>query len=228
MKKLALVLAVTAVIALAVAGVYAASDIRNTKHNLANWSGNQYRSTNYNEVCVFCHTPHMAGGWPLWNRNYTAPTFIAYSSVMFDPQNFGGSGQPDETSKLCFSCHEQQNTATTKTLFNTSNLVNGAAPTFNFIKIHATAALGTDLRDDHPIGFNYAAAAANTTYELYNANQAAANMGETAAAVFPGGQMTCSSCHDVHGKVGPGGTVIPVLLRRSNASSMLCWSCHNK
>lgn len=227
MKKLTLALAVALVVAMAVAGVYADSDIRNTKHNLANWSQKTYRSTNYSEVCVFCHTPHMAGGWPLWNRNYTAPTFTAYSSVMFDPQNFGGTGQPDETSKLCFSCHEQQNTATTTNLFNTSNLVNGAAPSFNFTNIHATAALGTDLRDDHPIGFNYAAAAANTTYELHTASQAAANMGETEAALFPGGQMTCSSCHDVHGKVS-GGSVIPVLLRRSNASSMLCWSCHKK
>ncbi len=228
MKKVSLAVALAVVLAMAVVGVYAASDVRNTKHNLANWSNNSYRSTNYNEVCVFCHTPHMAGGWPLWNRNYTAPTFIAYSSVMFDPQNYGGTGQPDETSKLCFSCHEAQNTATSTSLFNTSNLVNGNPPSFNFTKIHSTAALGTDLRDDHPIGFNYAAAAANTAYELYNASQAAANMGETAAAIFPGDQMTCSSCHDVHGKVGTDGVVIPVLLRRSNASSMLCLSCHNK
>lgn len=206
--------------------VYAASDIRNTKHNLANWSGKTYRSTDYNEVCVFCHTPHMAGSWPLWNRNYTEPTFIAYSSVMFNPQNFGGTGQPDETSKLCFSCHEQQNTASTTNLLNTSNLVNGSQPSFNFTKIHPTAALGTDLRDDHPIGFNYSAAA-NTNYELYTAAQAAANMGESVAAIFPGDQMTCFSSHDVHGKVS-GGFVIPVLLRRLNASSMLCWSCHNR
>jgi len=227
MKKVMLVLSIVVVIAMAVAGVYAASDVRNTKHNLANWSGNTYRSTNYNEICVFCHTPHMAGGWPLWNRNYTAPTFIAYSSVMFDPENYGGTGQPDETSKLCFSCHEQQNTATTTNLLNTSNLVNGAAPTFNFTNIHSTAALGTDLRDDHPIGFNYAAAQANSDYELYTAAQAAANIGESTASIFPGDQMTCSSCHEVHGKVKDG-SVIPVLLRRSNASSMLCLSCHMK
>jgi cytochrome c553 len=228
MKKVTLAVAVALVLAMAVAGVFAASDIRNTKHNLAKWSGNQYRSTNYSEVCIFCHTPHMAGGWPLWNRNYTAPTFVLYSSVMFDPKDYGGGNDIDSTSKLCFSCHETQNTVTTTPLYNTSNLVNGVAPTFNFTKIHPTAALGTNLRDDHPIGFNYAAAQANTTYELYTPAQVAANYGESEASIFPDGKMTCSSCHDVHGKVSASGSVIPVLLRRSNASSMLCWSCHKK
>lgn len=34
-----------------------------TKHNLANWNtaADTFRSSNVNEVCVFCHTPHGAG-----------------------------------------------------------------------------------------------------------------------------------------------------------------------
>ncbi len=219
MKKL---LVVMAVIAMAVAA-YAASDIRNTKHNLSNVSGNTYRSTNYSEVCVFCHTPHAAPSWPLWNRNYTVPSFTTYSSITFD----ANATDIDATSKLCFSCHENANTWSTTSLRNNSNLVNNAAPTFNHTNFTGTAALGTNLMDDHPIAFNMQTLNYTKYPEIYTMSQIAANIGDSVTDLFPDGQFTCGSCHDVHGKV-VGGSVVPVLLRRSNASSMLCLACHAK
>jgi len=222
MKKLALVAVVVAVVAMMAFGVYAASDIRNTKHNLSMQSTNTYKSTNYNEICVFCHTPHAAGSWPLWNRNMTGVTgFTTYSSIAFDVT----ATDIDSTSKLCFSCHLNTTTPTTA-LNNPSNLKNNAQPTFNFNGIRHTAAIGTNLRDDHPVAFDYAAVQANHN-EVQPAATAAANLGGTTAQIFPAGQMTCSSCHDVHGKVS-GASVIPVLLQRSNASSLLCLACHLK
>lgn len=219
MKKFALVAVVVAVVAVMAMGVYA-SDVRNTKHNLANWSGNTYRSTDYNEICVFCHTPHAAGQWPLWNRNMVGISgFTTYTSITFDVT----ATDIDSTSKLCFSCH-LATTTPKNALNNPSNLKGNAQPSFNFGGIRHTAALGTDLRDDHPIAFNYANAQANTNYELApKANVENVLGGDT----FPGGDMTCASCHDVHGKGTPG-NIVPVLLRRSNASSMLCLTCHLK
>lgn len=232
MKKAAIIAA--AVLALAVSA-YALSDVRNTKHNLSNGSfkTNTYRSTNYNEICVFCHTPHSAGAWPLWNRNYTAGSFTVYSTVAFKPANYGGTGQPDSTSKLCFSCHENANSWSSVQLKNNSNLVGAAgnaAPQFNHNNFSNATALGLDLTNDHPIGFNYKAAQANTAkYELKDADTVATLMYEVgnASGIFAGDQMTCASCHDVHGKV-VNSVVIPVLLRRSNASSLLCFACHTK
>jgi len=222
MKKLALVAVVVAVVAMMAFGVYAASDIRNTKHNLSRQSTNYTRSTNYNEICVFCHTPHAAGGWPLWNRNMTGISgFTMYSSIMLEVT----ATDIDDTSKLCFTCHLDANKVKDP-LSNPSNLVSSAQPTFNN-GIHATAAIGTNLRDDHPIAFNYNTVQGNNSYELETASNAAANLGSTTAQIFPNGYMTCATCHDVHGKVS-GASVIPVLLQRSNASSLLCLACHKK
>lgn len=220
MKKVFLTLVAVAVM---VVMAYAAADIRNTKHNLASWSGNAYKASNYSEICVFCHTPHAAGAWPLWNRNYTAGTFTFYSTVTFD----ANATSLDDTSKLCFSCHETQNTYRTTNLYNNSNLVNNQAPNFNGKNITYAAAIGTDLRNDHPVAFNMAALNLTKYNEIYSMSQIASNIGDSQADLFPNNMFTCGSCHDVHGKV-VGGTVIPVLLRRSNASSLLCLSCHAK
>ena len=70
MKK---VMVLTVVLTLLATTAFAAG-ILNTKHNLASSSGNTLRSTNYDEICVFCHTPHggLTGGFaPLWNRSAT-------------------------------------------------------------------------------------------------------------------------------------------------------------
>lgn len=218
MKKLALVAVVVAVVAMMAFGVYA-SDVRNTKHNLAKQSTNTYQSSNYSEICVFCHTPHAAGVEPLWNRNsMSGTTFTTYSSKTFDVT----ATDLDATSKLCFSCH-LATTTVKNALNNPSNVNNNAQPTFAFNGIRATAALGSNLRDDHPVGFTYNTAQGNANYELATYANVVAQLGN----VFVGGQMTCSSCHDVHGK-GSGANLVPVLLQRSNASSMLCLACHLK
>ncbi len=221
MKKLALVAVVAAVVAMMAFGVYAASDIRNTKHNLSTWGTGLYKSDNYSEVCVFCHTPHAAGSWPLWNRNMTGVSgFTTYSSIKFDVT----ATDIDDTSKLCFSCH-LATTTVKNNLNNPSNLKNNAQPTFSFNGIRSTAAIGTNLRDDHPVAFNYNTAQGNTNYELNSYANVTNVLGTDA---FTGGDMTCASCHDVHGKLDASNNVIPVLLRRSNASSMLCLTCHLK
>jgi hypothetical protein len=239
MKRLAMILAVVMLLAMAVAGVYAGSDIRNTKHNLGSGAINNYfRSTNYSEICVFCHTPHAAVGQPLWNRNYDAgntKAFIIYSSATFNQRLAGNQiFTVDATSKLCFSCHEDSNTVlpANTPLYNNSNLVSENPPTFRKQAIHSTAALGLDLKNDHPVGFSYdqAQVTKSTTYpELVAAATVVTRLGETNAAfVFPNGNMTCASCHDVHGKTDASNNIISVLLRRSNASSMLCFACHIK
>lgn len=86
-----------------------------TKHNLANWNtaADTFKSTNVNEVCVFCHTPHAAGGRPLWNREISTRKdsggvpqpvyFVAYSSPYMHhslPTQLG------EETLLCMSCHD--------------------------------------------------------------------------------------------------------------------------
>ena len=85
-----------------------------------------------------------------------------------------------------------------------------------------------DLKNDHPIGFNYATAYTEdggATGGLFDLAQAKTN----GAAFFGGGanMMWCSSCHDVHdfGTVAAGDR--PFLIKSNNQSG-LCFACHNK
>ncbi len=93
-----------------------------TVHNLANWNpyAVHFRATNVNEVCVFCHTPHFAGEFPLWNRDVRVRTsdtgvtinvqdlsinkyaFYAYSTrtITMAPKKLGYQ------TLLCMSCHD--------------------------------------------------------------------------------------------------------------------------
>ncbi len=87
--------------------------IVNTRHNLTQSSipsgGNTmdpYRN-DYNEVCVYCHTPHGASGTvdaPLWNRT-TAP---AGGYTLFAPTTTlqGTPTNPGDNSRTCLSCHD--------------------------------------------------------------------------------------------------------------------------
>ncbi len=85
-----------------------------TKHNMASWNSSAtFRSTNVNEVCVFCHTPHGAGDRPLWNRETATRRdnsgvlqpifFIAYSS---EYMHHSLPTQLGEETLLCMSCHD--------------------------------------------------------------------------------------------------------------------------
>ncbi|MGE5552300.1 MAG: cytochrome c3 family protein [Betaproteobacteria bacterium] len=58
----------------------------------------------YNEVCVYCHTPHHANQaqGALWNRPAQVTTYTVYSSPTLDST----PGQPGRSSKLCLSCHD--------------------------------------------------------------------------------------------------------------------------
>ncbi len=58
------------------------------------------------QICIPCHVPHNAdtsvAAAPLWNHEVTVATFTPFSSATMDAI----VGQPDESSKLCLSCHD--------------------------------------------------------------------------------------------------------------------------
>lgn len=61
----------------------------------------------YQQVCVYCHTPHGANqniGAPLWNRTVRATTYTLYTQQTLS-QN---ATQPGPNSLTCLSCHDGQ------------------------------------------------------------------------------------------------------------------------
>ena len=85
--------------------------------------------------------------------------------------------------------------------------------------ITGTALFGVDLSNDHPISMTY-----DVLDTGLNATSATSGLGGTIATdMLFGGNVECASCHDVHDDNG-----IVGLLKKSNAGSDLCTTCHNK
>lgn len=122
-----------------------------TKHNLSVSGGQTIRAQSpaVDEVCVFCHTPHMAyEGTPLWNHKMSNNTsYQVYNSttLLSVPEN-----PPDGDSRLCLSCHDGDQSL--------GALVNlgGAETTITMTQeLPATGPgstnFGTDLSGHHPV-----------------------------------------------------------------------------
>ncbi len=192
----------------------------NSHHDFttASWSG---------EACLPCHTPHNANmevpNSPLWNHELSIATFQVYSSPSLDSY----PGQPTGHSKLCFSCHDG-----TVAIENHSGITDGS-------RYAGFGNLTTDLRNDHPISFEYSVELAAKDGQLHDPETTPSGLGGTIATdLLENGFMQCTSCHDPHisrntqGCVGchvniPGRPV-PLSLRKSNENSALCLTCHKK
>jgi len=168
------------------------------------------------EICICCHTPHNANisvpDAPLWNHQVTTATFQLYTSPTFN--GAASITQPSGSSKLCLSCHDG-----TVALENFSNTTNGT----HFIS--GVNNVGSDLRNDHPISFLYDAALASADPGLWNptTHPSGIGSGTISQTMLFNNKMECASCHDVHNSTG-----ITHLLRKTNAASALCLTCHNK
>lgn len=173
------------------------------------------------EICVTCHTPHNAdttvASSPLWNHEVTTATFTLYTSGTLDAT----LGQPAGVSKLCLSCHDG-----TVALENFGTTTTG---TTMIGSVNAAADLTTDISNDHPVSFTYDAALATSDGEIYDPTSQTSGLGGTIDAdmlfgTTPGSKtLECASCHDPHNTPG-----IAKLLRKDNAGSTLCLTCHDK
>jgi putative hemolysin len=109
------------------------------------------------------------------------------------------------------------------------------------------AAIGTDLRNDHPVGVTFPAtsgagtdwktptgivAVGGWTTRFFDENgNARLDKGEIRLYDSGNGpSVECASCHDPHGvpSAGPGSRFNPTFLRKSNQNSAVCLTCHSK
>lgn len=102
--------------------------------------------------------------------------------------------------------------------------------------------IGTDLRNDHPIGIAYPATGPNVDFKAPTATTGNLRFFDTNGSGHAdaneirlqnsgeGFEVECISCHDPHGvpSGGVGSQFIPSFLRVSNTDSVLCLSCHTK
>lgn len=237
MKKLLLVLMVVAMsfALVAIAIGQPVNNVKNTKHNLSTSGSGTFKSTNEDQICVFCHTPHQSGTStdPLWNHTLSSQSnYGVYASNSFNGSatiadiSVGGNN----TSLLCMSCHD--GTVALNSLYNPSNDLGGANPAGNLGTLTGTANLGTDLTNDHPVNFTYDGA-------LVTAD-GGAGLNDPAATIVPGytgtingvllsgGKVQCSSCHGPHIDYSGANSGYAPFLKVNNTGSALCLTCHIK
>ena len=221
------------------------NNVAETSHNLS-YSGIGIFGTadaDVTEICVFCHTPHNAVvAFPLWNHySTTLRSFTLYTSHTLDAA-MPGDLAADSASRLCLSCHD--GITALNALAKYGSFGHKPSMTAGGVRLAdgadsaegMGAHIGTYLRNDHPVGFDYVTAQA-TDGKLHSIGDV-----KTAGLTFygPNGQfMECPTCHDPHvdyDYVKEGLYDFPPdgdwryrpFLRKTNVSSELCLTCHDK
>jgi len=211
-------------------------------------AGSAIRNTDANingQTCVFCHTPHMGSvSVPLWNRSGSAATYQVYASSTLDAAAPTSAAIQSSVSGACLSCHDGSiaidvltnlngvahaaSTAFTRQATAKATYGNNGTGTGNILA-GGTPFLGTDLRNDHPITIIYETARAATPTEFNT--QAITGTKITVGTVGPlplygsstaTATVECASCHNPHSNAQGS------FLRKSNAGSAICLTCHIK
>lgn len=217
LRHIAVYIGLLAAAALFTMQVATAASIVGSKHDFSSGGTSTYKgpaTADGGQVCVYCHTPHNAStSQPLWN--HTASGVASYTLYTNSTLN-ATAAQPGAVSKLCLSCHDGTvaidsfgtfaGTATNKIATSSVNNLGGTA--------------GTDLSNDHPIGFAYNAALA-TADGGGLVSPASASQVVAGIPLFSS-TLECASCHSVHDS-----TNAP-FLRVANTGSALCLKCHTK
>lgn len=154
---------------LLVVGVFAAppaqAGIATTKHNLGSQGTGVNKFDGTGEICVFCHTPHgsnTTAAVPLWNRTMTAPAdYTTYNSLGTSSLD-GATAPVGSVSLACLSCHD--GTQAMNVMINTpgsgkaalAGTWTGANQTGGKIADTVITNIGKNLKDDHPVGIQYA------------------------------------------------------------------------
>ena len=183
--------------------------VKDSLHNLSASGPGETRAAFEQQICLFCHISHSASPEaPLWGRPDPSTTYIPYSSSTAIAQ----PGQPTGTSILCLSCHD--GTIALGQVLNRAQPISMAG---GRDRIEGGGLTGTDLRDDHPISFEYSASLAAQNGELVapgTVNQELPLEGNT--------ELQCTTCHDSHD------SPYPNLLRVPKIGSQICLECHRE
>ncbi len=185
-------------------GSYPSVGIQNSPHNLNNYPG---VSIEGNQICLPCHTPHNAllegEENVLWNHAETGESFVMYSST---------ADQPEGPSKMCLGCHD-----------GVTAVDNYGGSGGTGIVITGSAAIGSNLSNDHPIGIAYPTDRP-AEYNDKATFSPGINSGPGVQLVTLSGldRVECTSCHEPHNN-GLG-----EFLRAPIQESYLCLQCHIK
>lgn len=248
----------------------AAAGISATKHNLGSTGTGTNKFDGTAEICVFCHTPHgsdTSAVVPLWNRKLSAPTSYQTYSSLGTTSLDGATAPVGSVSIACLSCHD--GTQAMNVMINAPGSGNYNAAGFplpgTWTGPAATASpvgslgyasivnIGTDLRNDHPIGIQYGGGGQNATTPagafndpdfkpttnatlngqlVWWVDTGGAGRQKTDIPLYSRNEVSVSGglqpfveCASCH---DPHTDAQPTFLRIANAGSAVCLACHTK
>jgi predicted CXXCH cytochrome family protein len=229
------------------AGTSPGTGIKQTSHDLSSGGvGASYvgagTADSLDRVCIYCHAPHhstLTGSannaisyFPLWNHAVTnTASWQTYTngsdapnSLQQQANSLDSITNPGSVSILCLSCHDGSVAVSAYGFAPSQTIGNAGGTTVAGTKYQIGA--GGDLKNHHPIGFDYADVAAKddeinpVDSDLLGAN----TYGLTISDLLWNNRMECSSCHDVHNTKNEGNKFTWVMDTQSN----LCLTCHAK
>jgi predicted CXXCH cytochrome family protein len=200
-KKLA---GLTAIAGLFIAGT-ASAQITGSVHDFTDDA-----AINTTDLCAFCHTPHAADNTiseaPLWDHELTTTVYTTvYDSITMDAE-MSTDTTTYGVSRLCLSCHDGVTGVDSYGGVTGGNTMQNVAG-WNLVGANYQTA---DISQEHPVSIPPTDALVRNTPNN-NATQ------------YFGGNVECSSCHDVHDQSG-----FANLLVMDNGGSAMCLSCHDK
>jgi predicted CXXCH cytochrome family protein len=148
-------------ISLVVAAMPVCAQLNNSKHNLMSSGPGVTLSGDAEDICVFCHTPagfDASAVVPRWNPRLPSPATYRIYDTMGTSTMKGEVAPAGSVSLVCLSCHD--GTQAMSTVINASRVGwtegtwSGPFQTGERL-MTGSSSLGTDLRDDHPIGVQY-------------------------------------------------------------------------
>lgn len=189
----------------------ASAGVRNTLHNLSVQGSGNSELDKTGQVCFYCHAPHRSSGstGSMWNRFDSTVTYIPYESATLNAK----VGQPTGASKLCLSCHDGTVALGSVRHRSAKPISRGGGGRF---MPAGRSRLGIDLRDDHPISFDYDAELVAKNDELVHPSSLI-----DAVQLDSSGQVQCTSCHTAHDNT------YGKFLVTSMRGSELCLNCHD-
>ena len=170
MRRVAGIVAFAALAAGVAGSPQALAGIANTKHNLGSTGTGVNKFDGTGEICVFCHTPHGAdtsAAVPLWNKILATPsTYTTYNSLGTSSLD-GATAPVGSVSLACLSCHD--GTQAMNVMINQpgsggyniagaqlAGTWSGANQTGGKLAAGIITNIGQDLKNDHPVGIQYA------------------------------------------------------------------------
>lgn len=186
-------------------------------------------------ACLSCHDGQTAvdsiinmpgsGGYRAGQATAQSDSFLNEWNNARGPDATVHLGLDPSASAGCLACHSSG-----------AGFVGAGASDFSVFVI------GTDLRNDHPVGVRFpttgpgvdfkptTGARGNLRWFDSNANGAPDTREVRIFDSGDGYEVECASCHDPHGvpSGGAGSPFVPSFLRVANSASALCLTCHTK